>query len=180
MTSTLTSAVIELAPIPIVDNPKSSRSKNAFELSGNRLTISHEAADDLSAPEGTSTATSSPSQHLSTFHLAMTMFQLCLVNFFVSFTSGVITVGLPKIASSINLQRSLYLWPASIYSLTSGAALLIAGSVADIIGARRVEICGVCLLGVFILACGFAQTGIQLVVFRALKGIALAMHSTLR
>jgi len=115
-------------------------------------------------------------QPLSKLQLTMTILQPSLVNFFGSFTSGIITVGLPIIASSISLQRSLDLWPTSVYSLTCGAALLIAGSVADIIGPRRVEICGMFVLGISILACGFAQTGIQLVVFRAFQGIALAMH----
>lgn len=97
-------------------------------------------------------------------------------SFISSFTSGIITVGLPTIARSINLERSLYLWPSSVYGLTSGAALLIAGSIADIVGARPVELIGITLLGVFSLSCGFAQTGAQLVAFRALQGIALAMH----
>jgi MFS family permease len=53
---------------------------------------------------------------------------------------------------------------------------LIAGSIADIVGARPVELTGITLIGVFTLACGFAGTGEQLVVFRALQGVALAMH----
>lgn len=54
--------------------------------------------------------------------------------------------------------------------------LLIAGSVADLVGPRNVELCGIFLLGIFTLAGGFATTGVQLVIFRALQGIALAMH----
>lgn len=98
------------------------------------------------------------------------------VGLIASFTSGIITVGLPIIARSVSLDRSLYLWPSSVYGLTSGAGLLIAGSIADIVGARSVELSGITLLGIFTLACGFAQTGTQLVVFRALQGLALAMH----
>jgi MFS family permease len=54
--------------------------------------------------------------------------------------------------------------------------LLIAGSIADIVGARSVELTGIAFLGIFTLACGFAQSGAQLVVFRALQGVALALH----
>jgi len=39
-----------------------------------------------------------------------------------------------------------------------------------------VELTGITFLGVFTLACGFAQTGGQLVAFRALQGVALALH----
>lgn len=54
--------------------------------------------------------------------------------------------------------------------------LLIAGAVADIIGVRGFEIFGVIFLGVFTLACGLANTGIQLVVFRAMQGVGTAIH----
>jgi MFS family permease len=112
----------------------------------------------------------------STLRTTLTIFTPAFVGFIASFTNGIITVGLPIIARSISLERSLYLWPSSVYGLTSGAALLIAGSIADIVGARSVELTGITFLGIFTLACGFAQTGAQLVVFRALQGIALAMH----
>lgn len=85
-------------------------------------------------------------------------------------------MGLPEIARHIALPRQLYLWPASVYGLTSGAMLLIAGATADIVGARLVELIGIFLLGVFTLACGLSNTGVQLVVFRALQGVATAMH----
>jgi MFS family permease len=112
----------------------------------------------------------------SNLEIFLTIFTPSFVSFLTSFTNGVITVGLPIIARSIALERSLYLWPSSVYGLTSGAALLIAGSIADIVGARTVELVGITLLGVFSLACGFAQTGAQLVAFRALQGVALALH----
>jgi MFS family permease len=79
-------------------------------------------------------------------------------------------------ARSLSLPRSLYLWPSSIYGLTTGALLLIAGATADIIGARRVEITGIFGLGITMLACGLSKTGVQLVVFRGLMGLASAMH----
>jgi MFS family permease len=175
MTSTLTTDVIELRQLPVVTFPLSSLSKDNSKLFKNNS----ENREALNAPNIPNDATVTPSMEErapSKFQLAMTILQPSVVNFFGSFTSGIITVGLPIIASSTSLQRSLYLWPTSVYSLTSGATLLIAGSAADIIGARRVEVCGIFLLGIFILACGFAQSGIQLVMFRALQGIALAMH----
>jgi MFS family permease len=120
------------------------------------------------------TSKSHPSKsNLRTF---LAIFTPSFVGFIASFTSGIITVGLPEIARSLALERSLYLWPSSVYGLTSGATLLIAGSIADIVGARPVELLGITLLGIFTLACGFSTTGEQLVVFRALQGVALGMH----
>lgn len=112
----------------------------------------------------------------SNLQIVFTIFMPSFVGFLASFTNGLITVGLPDIANSLTLDRALYLWPSSVYGLTSGASLLIAGSIADIVGARPVELVGILLMGVFALSCGFSSTGEQLVVFRALQGVGLAMH----
>jgi MFS family permease len=130
-------------------------------------------AHNASDTESSSTLTQAKTSNLRTF---LTIFTPAFVGFLASFTNGIITVGLPIIARSIALERSLYLWPSSVYGLTSGASLLIAGSIADIVGARPVELTGITFLGIFTLACGFAQTGAQLVAFRALQGVALALH----
>jgi MFS family permease len=112
----------------------------------------------------------------STLQVVFTIAMPSLVSFLASFTNGLITVGLPDMAKSLALDRALYLWPSSVCGLTSGASLLIAGSVADIVGARPVELVGIAMMGVFALSCGFASSGEQLVVFRALQGVGLAMH----
>lgn len=46
---------------------------------------------------------------------------------------------------------------------------------ADLIGNRMINIIGCFLLASFILACGIAQTGIQMILFRAFQGIATSM-----
>jgi MFS family permease len=99
-----------------------------------------------------------------------------IIIFLTSISSGLIVVGLPRIAADLNLEGQLYLWPSSVYGLTVGSSLLIAGAVADVVGARSVDLLGCVLLGIFTVACGFSQTGIQLVMFRALQGVAMAIH----
>jgi MFS family permease len=142
----------------------------------------HQTRTSVESPSGSSdnsgvdVTSLNQARKASRVRTVLTIFTPAFVGFCASFTNGIITVGLPIIARSISLERSLYLWPSSVYGLTSGAALLIAGSMADIVGAREVELVGIVLLGIFALACGFAQTGAQLVAFRALQGVALAMH----
>jgi MFS family permease len=127
------------------------------------------AGDTLAEPGAT---------HLKTSKLRMvaTVVQLASLNLLSSFTNGVITVGLTTIARDIDLPRELYLWPLSVYGLTCGSMLLMAGSITDVVGPRRVELVAAFLLGVFVLVCGVADTGLQLTLFRAFQGVAMAMH----
>lgn len=60
-------------------------------------------------------------------------------------------------------------------SLTTGCLLILAGSIADVVGSRTVFLVGCFVQGVFVLACGLAKTGIQLIVFRSMQGIAVSM-----
>jgi MFS family permease len=59
--------------------------------------------------------------------------------------------------------------------LTSGSCLLVAGSVADVVGNRNINLIGCFLVGCFILASGLARTGTELIMFRALQGIAVSL-----
>ncbi|KAF4763812.1 hypothetical protein N7455_010487 [Penicillium solitum] len=97
------------------------------------------------------------------------------INFVGSMSGGLLTVGLPTIAKDLNLPNNLLLWPASVYSLANGCCLLLAGSMADFMGNRMINLTGCFLLGAFILACGVAQTGIQMIMFRTFQGIATSM-----
>lgn len=129
--------------------------------------------DVAPAREDEHTTTTSPWVGLRT---ATIIFQLSAINFLASFANGVIVVGLPAIAQDISLSQELYLWPSSIYGLTSGAALLLAGSVADVVGSRVVDLTGIVAAGLSTLACGLSKTGVQLVIFRGFMGIAMSMH----
>ncbi|KAG9256858.1 major facilitator superfamily domain-containing protein [Emericellopsis atlantica] len=103
-------------------------------------------------------------------------FQLSGINFANSCVNGLVVVGLPVMTIDLNLPQSLAFWPSSVAALTTTATILIAGSLADVLGPRSVDLVGCFVLGVFMLGCGFVQTGEQLVALRALQGIGLALH----
>lgn len=63
----------------------------------------------------------------------------------------------------------------TLYRLANGCCLLLAGSLADFMGNRMINLIGCFLLGTFTLACGVAQNGIQLILFRTFQGIATSM-----
>ena len=106
---------------------------------------------------------------------AFIIVQLTIVTFMSSFSTGMITVAIPNMAEDLSIPVQTYYWPLSVYGLTAGAVLLPAGAVADVVGSRLVYLTGVFFLSVFIVACGIAQSGIQLVMFRAMQGIAVSL-----
>ena len=103
------------------------------------------------------------------------IFLLTGVSFLNTMGSGILTVALPTIARDIGLSQNLLLWPASVYALSAGCTLLIFGSVADVVGSKRVWLAGAGFYIAFTLACGLAKTGLQLIIFRTILGIAISM-----
>ncbi|CAD0114084.1 unnamed protein product, partial [Aureobasidium uvarum] len=101
--------------------------------------------------------------------------QLIGLQLFTSFCNGIIVVGLPAIASTVHLDDNLLLWPTSAFYLTAGSCLMLAGSITDVIGTRPLILAANILLVATALGCGLAQTGGELVTFRALQGVCNAM-----
>nr|XP_036588837.1 uncharacterized protein CTRU02_00884 [Colletotrichum truncatum]KAF6800479.1 integral membrane protein [Colletotrichum truncatum] len=97
------------------------------------------------------------------------------VNFLNTMGSGILIAALPRIASDVGLSENLALWPAAVYSLAAGCLLLIFGAVADVVGAKIMWLTGSFLYAVFTVAVGLARTGLQLVFFRTVLGISIAM-----
>lgn len=107
--------------------------------------------------------------------LAIT-FQLSGISLTACAINGLVVVGLPKMTIDLALPRLLSFWPVSAAFMATTASLLLAGSLADIIGPRLVELVGALTMGVFMIGCGLSQKGVELVALRALQGVSLAMH----
>jgi MFS family permease len=101
--------------------------------------------------------------------------QLVGLQLFSSFCNGIIVVGLPGIAKTLNLEASLLLWPTSVFYLTAGSCLMLAGSITDVLGTRPMILTANILLAASSLACGLAQNGGELIAFRGLQGISNAI-----
>lgn len=110
-----------------------------------------------------------PKEYLKPARAYSVMFFLTLVIFSSSITNGMITTGLPAIASEIGIPPQTMYWPLAVYSLTAGTCLIAAGTVADVVGTRRVFLTGTILLSAFTLGCSLSRTGLQLTMFRATK-----------
>lgn len=97
------------------------------------------------------------------------------INFLNTMGSGILISALPRIADDIGLSEALLLWPASVYALAAGCLLLIFGAVADVIGAKIVWITGSVLYLFFTIGVGLSKTALQIILFRAFAGAAIAM-----
>lgn len=160
-----TQTTIELHPLeqPEPSPQVASPLKDATPLveSSTGLTLNHPPPDN--------------SPKLTPSRTWITILQLSSINLISSFGNGLLAIGLPTIAEDLSIPASLLLWPNSVFYLTSGSCLLIAGSVADVLGPRKVFLPGCLLVGMFMLVCGVSRDGIDLIMFRAMQGIATAM-----
>ncbi|KAM6504675.1 hypothetical protein FSOLCH5_015178 [Fusarium solani] len=138
-----------------------------------------ESGSDTQSPGTGSVSQCSGNGHVrpaSRFRKAAVTFQLSGVNFASSAANGLIVVGLPRMAQDLNLPQSLAFWPSSVPGLATASTLLLAGAVADVLGPRSVDLLGCITNGALMLACAFIKKGEELVVLRALQGVALALH----
>lgn len=112
---------------------------------------------------------------LSSWQTLLIIGSVTSVTILNSMLGGLLTVGLPTMAKQLDLPAHLLLWPPAVNALASGCTLLLSGSIADVVGPRYLYLVGNLFLGVFSLACGLAQTGIQLILFRAFQGVAMSL-----
>ena len=101
--------------------------------------------------------------------------QVAGLQLFSSFCNGIIVVGLPAIAKTLNLETGLLLWPSSVFYLTAGSCLMLAGSITDVLGTRPMILTANIILAASSLACGVARNGGEIIAFRGLQGISNAI-----
>ncbi|RDW77817.1 hypothetical protein BP6252_05870 [Coleophoma cylindrospora] len=97
------------------------------------------------------------------------------VSLITNMAGGILIVALPTMATDIGLHNDLLLWPASVSALSCGCTLLLSGSIADAVGGRKIYLAGALLLTLSTIAIGLSRTGIELIIFRAVQGIALSL-----
>ena len=108
-----------------------------------------------------------------------TLLAVCLAIFMLLLDITIVNVALPDIRRELDASFSDLQWVIDAYALALAALLLAAGSLADLLGRRRVFFTGVLLFVAASLACGLSGSPTVLNVARACQGVGGAvMFST--
>jgi EmrB/QacA subfamily drug resistance transporter len=104
-------------------------------------------------------------------HKTLTLAAVCLGTFMLLVDLTIVVVALPSIRGALHTSFSDVQWTIDAYSLSLAALLLPTGSLADILGRRRVFAAGLAVFTISSLLCGIAGSGLELILFRALQGV---------
>jgi len=102
---------------------------------------------------------------------------LALAQFMVVLDVAIVNVALPSINRELHFAPGNLQWVITAYTLTFGGFLLLGGRAADLFGRRRIFIGAVSCFALFSLLCGLAQSETQIIIARALQGLAGAIMS---
>ena len=95
---------------------------------------------------------------------------------FVAFLDGsVINVALPAITAEFSSGLSVQQWVVDAYLITLGSLILVAGSLSDLFGRKRILELGLIGFAITSILCAVAPTSEFLIVSRGLQGIAGAL-----
>jgi len=99
-----------------------------------------------------------------------------LVSIFATFVAGLdgsgVTVALPAIAAELGGGLVTQQWVVDAYLITLGALMLIAGSLSDIYGRKKILAIGLVGFGLTSFLCAIAPTAEFLIVARAVQGVS--------
>src|ERR1700677_3552047 len=104
-----------------------------------------------------------------------TLIAVCVAIFMLLLDITVVNVALPDIQRSLHSSFSDLQWVVNAYALTLAAFLLTAGSVADLIGRKRVFVAGLVVFTCASAVCGLSSSPLMLNLARAVQGTGGAM-----
>jgi EmrB/QacA subfamily drug resistance transporter len=104
-----------------------------------------------------------------------TLVTVCVGTFMLLLDVTIVNVALPKIQAGLGASFTDLQWVIDAYALTLAALLLTSGSLADLLGRRRIFAIGIVIFSSASLLCGVAQSPLMLNLSRGVQGIGGAM-----
>jgi len=87
---------------------------------------------------------------------------------------SIVNIALPQIAQTYRADISTLQWIIDAYTLAFAVLMLSAGSLSDLLGAKRIFQLGMLVFGIASIGCGMAWNASSLIGFRVLQGIGAA------
>src|SRR5215213_741485 len=100
---------------------------------------------------------------------------LSLAQFVVILDTSIIGVALPTIQQHFGFSQTNLQWIFNAYVIVFGALLLLGGCLSDILRQRKIFIIGFITLTIASVVAGLANSGVILIVARALQGLGAAL-----
>ena len=104
-----------------------------------------------------------------------TLVTVCVGTFMLLLDVTIVNVALPRIQAGLGSSFTDLQWVIDAYALTLAALLLTSGSLADLLGRRRIFAIGLVIFSAASLLCGVAQSPLMLNLSRGVQGIGGAM-----
>src|SRR2546421_10050509 len=104
-----------------------------------------------------------------------TLIVVCAAIFMLLLDITIVNVALPPISRSLQAGFTDLQWVIDAYALALATCVLNAGSLADLLGRKRVFVAGVVLFTAASALCGAATTPLFLILARASQGIGGAI-----
>src|SRR5438105_9657538 len=104
-----------------------------------------------------------------------TLIAVCVAIFMLLLDITIVNVALPAIARSLHASFTDLQWVVDAYALTLATCVLNAGSLADLLGRKRVFAVGLALFTAASLLCGLATSPLFLILARGLQGVGGAI-----
>ena len=104
-----------------------------------------------------------------------TLLAVCIGTFMLLLDVTIVNTALPYIQRGLGASFTDLQWVIDAYALALAAFLLTGGSVADLIGRRRVFVIGMAIFTAASLLCGLAGSPLMLNLARALQGVGGAL-----
>ena len=104
-----------------------------------------------------------------------TLVVVCLAIFMLLLDVTIVNVALPSIQKDLGSSFEDLQWVVDAYALALAALLLASGSLADLMGRRRVFVLGLILFVTASLLCGLSSSPVMLNFARGFQGVGGAM-----